>query len=81
MLQAHVLLLNKKFILRKIFIVEKLKEERVTLTPARAMLLDVLCDMVSYGELISVFAAEKARLEKKVVNIDEFNRENGLQIK
>ena len=41
-------------------IVEKLKEERVTLTPARAMLLDVLCDMVSYGELISVFAAEKA---------------------
>lgn len=41
-------------------IIEKMKEERVTLTPARAMLLDVLCDMVSYGELISVFAAEKA---------------------
>lgn len=41
-------------------IIEKMKEERVTLTPARAMLLDVLCDMVSYGEFISVFAAEKA---------------------
>ena len=41
-------------------IIERMKEERVTLTPARAMLLDVLCDMVSYGEFISVFAAEKA---------------------
>lgn len=41
-------------------IVEKLKNERVKLTPARAMMLDVLCDMVSYGEFASVFAAEKA---------------------
>ena len=41
-------------------IIDRMKEERVTLTPARAMLLDVLCDMVSYGEFISVFAAEKA---------------------
>lgn len=41
-------------------IIERMKEERVNLTPARAMLLDVLCDMVSYGEFISVFAAEKA---------------------
>ncbi len=40
-------------------IIERLKEERVKLTPARAMMLDVLCDMVSYGEFISVFAAEK----------------------
>lgn len=38
---------------------EKLKAERVKLTPARAMMLDVLCDMVQYGEFISVFAAEK----------------------
>lgn len=38
---------------------EKLKSERVKLTPARAMMLDVLCDMVNYGEFISVFAAEK----------------------
>lgn len=41
-------------------IIERMKEERVNLTPARAMLLDVLCDMASYGEFISVFAAEKA---------------------
>ncbi len=41
-------------------IVEKMRSERVKLTPARAMMLDVLCDMVSYGEFISVFAAEKA---------------------
>ena len=41
-------------------IIERMKAERVNLTPARAMLLDVLCDMVSYGEFISVFAAEKA---------------------
>ena len=40
-------------------IIERMKAERVNLTPARAMLLDVLCDMVSYGEFISVFAAEK----------------------
>ena len=40
-------------------IVERMKEERVKLTPARAILLEVLCDMVSYGEFISVFAAEK----------------------
>jgi O-acetyl-ADP-ribose deacetylase (regulator of RNase III) len=38
---------------------EKLKAERVKLTPARAMMLDVLCDMVLYGEFVSVFAAEK----------------------
>lgn len=38
---------------------EKLKAERVKLTPARAMMLDVLCDMVHYGEFVSVFAAEK----------------------
>lgn len=38
---------------------EQLKAERVKLTPARAMMLDVLCDMVQYGEFVSVFAAEK----------------------
>lgn len=40
-------------------IVEKLKSERVRLTPARAMMLDILCDMAAYGEFASVFAAEK----------------------
>lgn len=41
-------------------ITEKMKSERVKLTPARAMMLDILCDMKSYGEFASVFAAEKA---------------------
>ena len=40
-------------------IAERMRSERVKLTPARAMMLDVLCDMVSYGEFASVFAAEK----------------------
>lgn len=40
-------------------IIERLKTERVKLTPARGMMLDVLCDMVAYGEFISVFATEK----------------------
>jgi len=38
---------------------EKMKQERVKLTPARAMLLDVLCDIVSQGEFVSEFEAEK----------------------
>ena len=40
-------------------IFEKLKHERVSLTPARAMLLDVLMDLVAYGEFVSEFSAEK----------------------
>ena len=40
-------------------IVEKLKSERVKLTPARAMLLTMLSDMNKNGEFASVFAAEK----------------------
>jgi O-acetyl-ADP-ribose deacetylase (regulator of RNase III) len=38
---------------------EVLKKERVKLTPARAMLLDVLFDLVASGEFVSEFAAEK----------------------
>lgn len=41
------------------YIVDKMKKERVRLTPARAMLLDVLADMAMEGEAISEFAAEK----------------------
>ena len=40
-------------------IAEKMKQERVKLTPARAMLLDVMCDLRDYDEFDSVFAAEK----------------------
>lgn len=40
-------------------ILDRLNAEKVKLTPARAMLLDVLCDMVSYGEFASEFASEK----------------------
>lgn len=38
---------------------EKLKKERVKLTPARAMLLSVLYELVGNREFISEFAAEK----------------------
>ena len=38
---------------------EVLKKERVKLTPARAMLLSVLFDLVKNGEFVSEFAAEK----------------------
>ena len=38
---------------------EILKKERVKLTPARAMLLAVLFDLVKNGEFVSEFAAEK----------------------
>lgn len=40
-------------------IIEKMKSERVKLTPARAMLLTMFVDMNTYGEFASVFAAEK----------------------
>ncbi|MBP3944501.1 macro domain-containing protein [Sphingobacteriaceae bacterium WQ 2009] len=38
---------------------EVLKKERVTLTPARAMLLSVLYEVVKNGEFVSEFTAEK----------------------
>jgi O-acetyl-ADP-ribose deacetylase (regulator of RNase III) len=38
---------------------EVLKNERVKLTPARAMLLSVLYDLVRNGEFVSEFSAEK----------------------
>lgn len=40
-------------------IIEKMKSERVKLTPARAMLLVLFGDMNANGEFASVFAAEK----------------------
>ena len=40
-------------------IIEKMKSERVKLTPARAMLLLIFYDMNINGEFASVFAAEK----------------------
>ena len=40
-------------------IMERMKSERVKLTPARAMLLRMFGDMNSQGEFASVFAAEK----------------------
>ncbi len=38
---------------------ERLRKEKVSLTPARAMMLDVMVDMVAHGEFVSEFAAEK----------------------
>jgi O-acetyl-ADP-ribose deacetylase (regulator of RNase III)/uncharacterized protein YwgA len=40
-------------------ILEVLKKERVKLTPARAMLLSVLYELVKSGEFVSEFSAEK----------------------
>ena len=40
-------------------ILEALKKERVKLTPARAMLLSVLYELVRNGEFVSEFSAEK----------------------
>lgn len=40
-------------------IIERMKAEKVKLTPARAMLLLMFTDMNIYGEFASVFAAEK----------------------
>ncbi len=40
-------------------ITEKMRAERVRLTPARAMLLIMLADLNRFGEFASVFAAEK----------------------
>lgn len=42
-----------------IAIQDVMKGERVKLTPARAMMLDVLYDLVRNGEFVSEFAAEK----------------------
>lgn len=41
------------------FIKEALKKERVKLTPARAMLLSVLYELVRNGEFVSEFSSEK----------------------
>lgn len=55
---------------------EVLKNERVKLTPARAMLLSVLYDLVRNGEFVSEFSAEKVAYflqrfgAKKEFNLD-----------
>lgn len=55
---------------------EILKKERAKLTPARAMLLDVLYDLVKNGEFVSEFAAEKIAYflqrfgAKKIFNLE-----------
>ena len=41
------------------YIVEKMKSERIKLTPARALLLYVLFDLVRHGEYVSEFSSEK----------------------
>lgn len=52
---------------------EELKKERVKLTPARAMMLSVLYDLVRQGEFVSEFAAEKvAYFLQKFGAQDEF---------
>lgn len=55
---------------------EVMNKERVKLTPARAMLLSVLYDLVRNGEFVSEFAAEKAAYFLQVFGAkDSFNLE------
>jgi O-acetyl-ADP-ribose deacetylase (regulator of RNase III) len=55
---------------------EVLRKERVALTPARAMLLAVLYDLVRSGEFVSEFAAEKvAYFLQRLGAKDVFNLE------
>lgn len=42
-----------------VHIIEKMKSERIKLTPARALLLYVLFDLVRHGEYVSEFSSEK----------------------
>jgi O-acetyl-ADP-ribose deacetylase (regulator of RNase III) len=53
---------------------EVLKAERVKLTPARAMLLSVLFEVVRNGEFVSEFAAEKIVYFLKRFGATEFDR-------
>ncbi|NDC41628.1 MAG: Appr-1-p processing protein [Chitinophagia bacterium] len=56
--------------------VEPVRQQPVLLTPARAMLLAVFYDMVSYGECISEFAAEKI-----TYFLQRFGAENEFRLK
>ncbi|MDD3687141.1 MAG: macro domain-containing protein [Bacteroidales bacterium] len=61
-IKKHLIDLNCDIMIYEpnIFISDAMKKERVKLTPARAMLLSVLYDLVRNGEFVSEFAAEKA---------------------
>ena len=55
---------------------EAMKKERVKLTPARAMLLSVLYDLVRHGEFVSEFSSEKiAYFLQRFGAKNEFNLE------
>jgi O-acetyl-ADP-ribose deacetylase (regulator of RNase III) len=58
--------------LPNVIIQESLKKERVKLTPARAMLLSVLYDLVRNGEFVSEFAAEKVAYFLQRFGAEEF---------
>ncbi|MDR0228481.1 MAG: macro domain-containing protein [Flavobacteriaceae bacterium] len=59
---------------------EKLNKEKVSLTPARAMLLAVLYDLVKQGEFVSEFSAEKvAYFLQKFGAREEFNLQFNAQ--
>lgn len=61
MIESHLSDLDCNIIIYEpsVIIQERMKAERVKLTPARAMMLEILYDLVSQGEFISEFAAEK----------------------
>ena len=56
-------------------VIDQMKKERVKLTPARAMMMDVICDMIHQGEFASEFSAEKI-----VYFLQRFGAENIFRI-
>lgn len=70
-LNCDVFIYEPNFIIKEV-----MKKERVRLTPARAMLLSVLYELVRNGEFVSEFTAEKVAYflqkfgAKKVMNLD-----------
>lgn len=57
-------------------IIEKMKAEKPKMTPARAMLLSVMCDLVASGEYMSEFAAEKS-----IYFLQKFGAEDVFHVK
>ena len=57
-------------------IIEKMKAEKPKMTPARGMLLSVMCDLVASGEYMSEFAAEKS-----IYFLQKFGAEDVFRVK
>lgn len=61
-------------------IVERLKSERVKLTPARAMTLDVLGDLVAYGSLFLFLRLKRLSISYRSSEQKMFSKLNTYHI-